>query len=329
MEAAGPPDVDLVGPPALAQTKMGTEVALGKVTTTSRHFAHLGQLPCSYFDPRSHGIAVATATHQLEADKVIVRGAIVVEQQRRVAVIAHHHLQSPVIVEISEGDPAAGIRFGEAVTRNLAHLGEFAVSLVVKQRIDLLVVNFGRLLLNLGINVPVGDKKVQPAIVIVIKESPAEAQDYFSRFSHSRDGTDFVEETLAIVVPDVVPDRLEIRDVQAKIAVIVVVAQRHAHGCHLVAVAGEPGAARHSHFGERAVMIVVVEISCQAIVGDKEVRPAVVVVVARLDREVDAFGLVNLRRLGDVGKGPVPVVVIQNVGATPVDGGSATAQHAS
>src|SRR5215831_12689675 len=182
---------------------MRPEVALGKVTPPSRYLTHLGQLPCSQFQPRSHSVAITAGSHQLEADKVIVRGPIVVEKQRRVAVIAHHHLQSPVIVEISERDPAAGIRFGEAVTRNLAYLSEFAVALVVKQRIDLLVVNFGRLLLNLGINVPVGDKKVQPAIVVIIKESPAEAQDYFSRFSYSRHGTDFVEEALAIVVPDV------------------------------------------------------------------------------------------------------------------------------
>ena len=43
VEAARPPHLDLIGPQALTQPKLGTKIALGEITAASRYFAHLGQ----------------------------------------------------------------------------------------------------------------------------------------------------------------------------------------------------------------------------------------------------------------------------------------------
>src|SRR5208337_4220668 len=75
-------------------------------------------------------------------------------------------------------------------------------------------------------------------------------------------------------------------------------------------------------------MLVVVEVSLDPVVGHKQVGPAIVIVVAGKSRKVDTVRVVDLGGLGDVGERPVAVVVVEIIGAAPVDGRPATAQHA-
>src|SRR3989442_13162854 len=60
---------------------------------------------------------------------------------------------------------------------------------------------------------------------------------------------------------------------------MVIVAKIHSHGAELHAFAAQGHAGQQTHIGERAVVIVVPEIGRDTVVGDKQVRPAVVVVV--------------------------------------------------
>ena len=47
----------------------------------------------------------------------------------------------------------------------------------MKQLVDLFVASAGYRLLNLGVDMAVGDEDIQPPVIIVIEEAPAEAQN--------------------------------------------------------------------------------------------------------------------------------------------------------
>src|SRR5271170_3352399 len=69
------------------------------------------------------------------------------------------------------------------------------------------------------------------------------------------------------------------RDEIAETAGVIVVGEVDAHGAEALAVAAEGYAGEQADVGERAVVIVVIEVAGDGVVGDKEVGPAVVVVV--------------------------------------------------
>ena len=50
----------------------------------------------------------------------------------------------------------------------------------------------------------VRNKQVQPAVIVVIEESPAETQDMPSRLGDTDGVADLFENTLSVVPPDVV-----------------------------------------------------------------------------------------------------------------------------
>ena len=76
-------------------------------------------------------------------------------------------------------------------------------------------------------------------------------------------------------------------------------------------------------------MLVVVEVSAEPVVGDEQVGPAIVIVVAGADGKILAFGLVDFRFDRDVGESAVTIIVIERVRAAAVSAGRATALHSA
>src|SRR5262249_57018300 len=71
-----------------------------------------------------------------------------------------------------------------------------------------------------------------------------------------------------------------------------------------------------------------VKIELNAVVGDDQVGPAVVVEIAGADRKVLAARLINLRRLRHVGERAVAVIVIERGGRTGINRRWATGRNA-
>src|SRR5208337_1825284 len=213
----------------------------------------------------------------------------------------------------------------EAVAGRLCNIGEFSVAIVVEERVGLLIVNFGRDLLDFRVHVAVGDEKVEPAVVVVVEKASAETENASRGHADTDAIADFVEIPLAVIFPEVIGTSLEIRNIQIKPAVIVIVAEGNAHGGHGEAVAGKSHAGHGTLFLERAVVFVVVKVGAQTVIGDEDVRPAVVVVISGADGKILAVRLENTGFFGDVRKRAVAVVVIKSVGATFVRAGRATA----
>src|SRR5262249_47006081 len=80
-------------------------------------------------------------------------------------------------------------------------------------------------------------------------------------------------------------------------------------------------------FGERPIAIVAVEIRLDAVVGDKQVRPAVVVKIESADRQVLPLRLINLRGLRHVRECAVAIVVIKDRRGTWINRRRATGRN--
>jgi hypothetical protein len=83
----------------------------------------------------------------------------------------------------------------KAAARPLGSFDKLAVALIVEQHISLLVVNFGSGFLDFWIDMTIGNKYVQPAIIIVIEEASTEAKHIVCRARDSRLITDFGEKS--------------------------------------------------------------------------------------------------------------------------------------
>src|SRR5208337_4985196 len=97
-------------------------------------------------------------------------------------------------------------------------------------------------------------------------------------------------------------------------AIIVVIAEDGVHGGGSLAVGAKGYVHILSDVGERAVVVVMVEVAVHGVVGDVDVRPAVVVVVARRQTHGPSQRVIDARLVGYVGKRPIAVVVEEAVG---------------
>src|SRR6202022_1478254 len=277
--------------------------------------------------PRPHRIAIAPSSHQLEIQEVTAVSSAVVQHQGRISVVGDYNVPETVVVEIGERNAAPDVRSAKAVARRLAHVHKLAIVIVVEERVELFVADVRRGLLNFWIHVAVGNKNIQPAIVVVVEEAPAKAQDVMRRSSNPGAVAHLVKETLAVVLPKVIGGPLEIRNVQVQPAVVFKVSQRDAHGRHGQPLTGQGHAADQPYLFEGAIALVVVEIGVGAVVSDKQTGPAVIVVIGSAYGEILAFWLVDFGLDGHVGESSVAVIVVQGVRTAPVSTGGTTAEH--
>src|SRR2546430_5653090 len=149
--------------------------------------------------------------------------------------------------------------------------------------------DFRRGLLDLRINVAVGNEQVQPSVIVVIEKASPEAEHIMRGTGNTGLITDFVEKSFAIVVPEVVGRSLEIGDIEIKPAIIVIVTQRNAHRRHHSSLGSKRHPAGDSDLFKSAVVLVVVEIGRQTIGGDEQIRPTVVVIISSADRKILAL----------------------------------------
>ena len=73
---------------------------------------------------------------------------------------------------------------------------------------------------------------------------------------------------------------MEVGDEHGQPALVQIVAPVHAHRALRLAIAAERDARKHAHFFEGSVVLVVIQIVRAGVIGDVQIGPAVVVVVA-------------------------------------------------
>jgi len=93
------------------------------------------------------------------------------EQVRPVVDVRDRDIHVSVVVEVRERRAAARLRRGDRFSETLADIREAAVAEITVDDLPLLVTRFGVELDNLRIHVTVGEKQVQPAVVVENRSS--------------------------------------------------------------------------------------------------------------------------------------------------------------
>ena len=166
---------------------------------------------------------------------------------------------------------------------------------------------------DLGIDVTVYEQEVGPTVVVEIEKHGAPAE-VLGVQAETRGVGDVVESAVAIVAVERggVVGEVGFENVEA--AVAVVVGGRGAHAGLGAAVFVEGCARGDGNVLEGAVAIVVIEDAWGGIAGDENVGPAVVVIVESGDAEgVMAVGLVDVRFSGDVFKGSIAAIAVEDI----------------
>src|SRR5262249_52767106 len=102
-----------------------------------------------------------------------------------------------------------------------------------------------------------------------------------------------------------------------EISVEIVVSGGDAHSSLRFAIGAESAAGFHGDVGEFSGLGILLERARGGIVGDVDVRPAIVIEVRGEDtKAVGTVGLEDAGGIGDVGKGAVAIVAIEDVFST-------------
>src|SRR6266436_4559375 len=109
-------------------------------------------------DAGAHCIAITFRADQSKVEEMVAIASTVVQQQRRVPIIAHKHIHETFVVEVCERYASPDERRLESTTGDLSRFRELAVPFIVEQRVDLLEVHVRRDLLDFGIYMAVGNE---------------------------------------------------------------------------------------------------------------------------------------------------------------------------
>src|SRR5947208_7266775 len=157
------------------------------------------------------------------------------------------------------------------------------------------------------------NEEIFPAIIVVIEQMRTPTGKSKSPAAHAGRVGHILEAAFAVVVKEVIAFIRKVRDDNVGATVIVVVAEVSPHPCKRFAVLIVGNACRKADFGERAISVVVVQEARHRIVGDKDVREAVVVIIGKRYPQSFAFRVSNASLRGNVGKCSVPIIVIEDV----------------
>src|SRR5260370_16778099 len=182
---------------------------------------------------------------------MIAGAAAIVQQQRRIAVVGDDDIHVAVVVEVGESSAAAHVGGLKSVAGRLRHLDELSFAVVMKQRIDLFVGGFLRRLLDLRIDVAVGNKQIKPAIVVKVEKASAETEDVVGGYGDTNLIADFLETAFAVVMPDVIGRLLEIGDLKVQPAAVVLAAMQQAHGDHALPASRQTTSVHNTYLLER------------------------------------------------------------------------------
>ena len=100
-------------------------------------------------------------------------------------VVRDQHIEIAIVVDIANREPTADLFKRQSGPRLAGNLGEFAATLVAKEQITLRVRNIVTKAYGIVHHVAVGNDQVQIAIVVVVEECRAEADEFQARLGQA------------------------------------------------------------------------------------------------------------------------------------------------
>src|SRR5713226_1149650 len=157
------------------------------------------------------------------------------------------------------------------------------------------------------------DEQVLPAVVVEVFQADTPAGTAGGECTEAGFKASIGERAIAIIVVEAVDFAGQLGNDDVGLAVVVVILKDSAHAGKWLAVGGERGAGFESALGERSVAVVVEEKLLHAVVGDEDVREAVVVVVGEGHGQGAALLGRNAGLLADIFKRAISAIAIKKV----------------
>src|SRR6267378_811085 len=265
------------------------------------------------FDARADAAAIGFRADGFDLDPIVAGARIAAQQLGKIVDGVDDNVEVAVIVEIAEGAAARGDGSGDARAGVVGNIAETAVAEILVKQFALRVARLGLELLDFRVDVAIADKNVGPTVVVHVEKAaaPAEILGVLAEASLESGVLKICIAKIAIKRGRVTG---KIRFDEIEVAVEIVIGGGDAHAGLGLAIGAESAAGFHGDVGEGAVFFILIEGAGGGIVGDVNVRPAIVVEIGGEHTEaVGAVGLQNAGFFADVGEGAVTIVVIQNI----------------
>jgi len=309
-------EVDFIG---FAEAEVDAQVVLGEIAAAAADFVDLrmgiffaggmGDAP----EARADAAAIGFCADGFDFDPVVAGARIAAEELGEIVDSVDDDVEVAVIVEVAEGAAARGHGRGDAGAGVVGNVIEAAVAEIFVEQLALRIAGFGLELLDFGIDVAVADENVGPAVVVHVKKTAAPAE-----ILRVLAEAGLIGGVLEIGAAEIVVERRGVAGKigfdEIEIAVEIVIGGGDAHAGLGLAVGAERAAGFESDVREGAVLFVLIERAGGGIVGDVNVRPAVIVEIGSEHAEaVGAVGVEDAGFFGDIGEGAVAIVVIENI----------------
>src|SRR5215213_2477365 len=168
--AAGPPDFYQVYPGAFLKAEVEPEVVVRNVTRAAAHLVHLGQVLAHDSHPRSYAVAVGAGADRFDEHEIVRISSVIAKELGGSVEVVDHQIDVPVIIQVPECGPPAHALFHQRVARLGRHFRERSVAVVLVKELALAVARVEVGLIDLRVDVTVGDEEVAPAVVVVVEE---------------------------------------------------------------------------------------------------------------------------------------------------------------
>lgn len=273
-------------------------------------------------DPGADAVAIRGGSDEAEADPMVAEGLVVAEEDGRAIDLREDDIEVAIAIDVSVGGPAPGDG-AEEIRANLGFGGGeelvlAAAALIPEKLGGLAVVLMGLVFLNIGIEMSVGGKDIEPSVEIAIEEKEAKLEQV-AACGADAGGGGFVSEMEWITLGDIKPVHFigEVSDRDGKGVVVPESGGIDAHRTASGAEGIEGDARAGADFLEGSVAVVAEDEVLDGVVGDNEVDPAVAVQVDRGDPEglgkrfSRPVGDLDAGTGGDVGESSAAVVVVE------------------
>ena len=208
---------------------------------------------------------------------------IVPQQQGRLTIAYDEHVQISIVVVVPKGGSTPHALRRKRRARGSRHIGERPIPVVPKDLIRLCIGHQTVEQINVAVHVPVGDVQIQISIVVVVQKTRAEGQHAQGLFPQSGRKGHIAEQPTPIIPIQRIALPLEAGCEKVQIPVVVVVPEIRAHPRLPLPILVVRYSGSERYLRERPISVVPIQKIGHHIVGYKQVRIAVVVVIAEYD----------------------------------------------
>src|SRR6266702_1600060 len=206
--------------------------------------------------------------------------AVIISPERRGTVVCgHQNVEITVAIEVSVSQATPYPRFFEAAARFTSYIAKFSVSEIEKKLRRLRVADVPTDVSHGFVNVAIDNCQIQSAIQVDIEEQAAETEGVPGGRPDARKNGHVVENSGSACAIETDHFVVEVGDGDAGPAGIFEVSDINAHPGACFSLGTERQASSDRDILELAVPQIAVELVGLRVVGDEQVRPAVLVVV--------------------------------------------------